>query len=85
MGVNNMYKLESTEIGILRHLYELGIHDLHGGWEREFKLDKKAVDELYRAKLVDKSVPPIFIRLSERGVGTVLFGLQKAEMISEFL
>jgi hypothetical protein len=36
-----MYKLKSTEIGILRDLYELGIHGLHGGWEREFKLDKK--------------------------------------------
>jgi hypothetical protein len=34
---------------------------------------------------VDKSVPPKFIRLSELGVGTVLFGLQKADMISEFL
>jgi len=48
-------------------------------------LDQNAVKELYRAKLVDKSIPKGFVRLSERGVGTVLLGLQNAYKISEFL
>ncbi|MDI9394952.1 MAG: hypothetical protein QM426_05830 [Euryarchaeota archaeon] len=80
-----MYMLEAMEIEILKHLYEMGIFDMNEGWEKQSKLDKNAVDELYRAKLIDKSVPKGFIRLSERGVGAVLFGLQNAYKISEFL
>jgi len=80
-----MYMLEVMEIEILKHLYELGLLDINGGWEKQAKLDKNAVDELYRAKLVDKSVSKEFVRLSERGVGAVLFGLQNADKISKLL
>ena len=80
-----MYTLEAMESEILKHLYDKGTFNLNGGWERESNLDKNAVNELYHAKLVEKSVPKGFIRLSERGVGAVLFGLQKADKISELL
>ena len=80
-----MYMLEAMKIEILKHLYEMGMLDINGGWEKQSKLDKNAVDELYRAKLVDKSISKGFVRLSERGVGAVLFGLQNADKISELL
>jgi hypothetical protein len=80
-----MYTLEAMESEILKHLYEKGTRGLNGGWEKESKLDKNAIDELYRAKLVDKSVSKGFVRLSERGVGAVLFGLQNADKILELL
>ena len=71
---------------ILSHLYEIGIHGLNGGWERISNLDEIAVDRLYRAKLIEKSIlSPVFIRLSELGVGTVLFGFQDADKVSELL
>ncbi|WP_156148079.1 hypothetical protein [Methanosarcina sp. WWM596] len=73
------------ESEILKHLYEMGILGINEGWEKESKLDKNAIDELYRAKLVDKSVSKGFVRLSERGVGAVLLGLQNADRISELL
>jgi hypothetical protein len=77
--------LELMEIEILKYLYEMGLLDINGGWEKQSKLDKNAVDELYRAKLVEKSVSKGFVRLSEYGVGAVLFGLQNADKISKFL
>jgi hypothetical protein len=80
-----MYMLEAVKIEILKHLYELGMLDVNGGWEKQSKLDKNAVDELYSAKLVDKSISKGFVRLSEYGVGAVLFGLQNADKISELL
>jgi len=80
-----MYMLEAMESEILKHLYEMGMLGTNEGWEKQSKLDKNAVDELYRAKLVDKSISKGFIRLSERGVGAVLFGIQNAEKISELL
>ncbi|AKB68249.1 hypothetical protein MSMAL_1706 [Methanosarcina mazei LYC] len=80
-----MYMLEAMETEILKHLYEMGMFGINEGWEKQSKLDKNAVDELYRAKLVNKSVPKGFVRLSERGVGAVLFGLQNADKISELL
>ena len=80
-----MCTLESMEIEILKHLYEKRMFDINEGWEKQSKLDKNAVDELYRVKLVDKSVSQGFVRLSERGVGAVLFGLQKADKISDLL
>jgi hypothetical protein len=81
-----MYTLEAMEFEILTHLYELGILNLHGGWERQSNLDENALERLYHAKLVDKSIlSPRFIRLSERGVGTVLFGPFDAEKIKELL
>jgi hypothetical protein len=79
-----MYMLEAMKIEILKHLHELGMLDVNGEWEKQSKLDKNAVDELYRAKLVDKSIKG-FVRLSEYGVGAVLFGLQNADKISELL
>ena len=81
----DMCTLESMEIEILKHLYEKRMFDINEGWEKQSKLDKNAVDELYRAKLVDKSVSQGFVRLSERGVGAVLFGLQKADKIYDLL
>lgn len=80
-----MYMLETMESEILKHLYEMGILGINEGWEKQSKLDKNAVDELYRAKLVDKSIPKGFVRLSECGVGAVLLGLQNADKISELL
>ena len=80
-----MYLLESMETEILNYLYELGVLGISWGWERQSNLDENAVERLYLAELVDKSVPSGFIRLSERGVGTVLFGPQKADKISELL
>jgi hypothetical protein len=80
-----MYILEAMESEILKHLYEIGTLGMNGGWERRLELDKNAVEELYRAKLVDKSQTKGFIRLSERGVGAVLFGLQNADKIYELL
>ena len=56
-----------------------------GTESKQPKLDKNAVDELYSAKLVDKSISKGFVRLSEYGVGAVLFGLQNADKISELL
>jgi hypothetical protein len=84
-GVKDMYMLEAIEIEILNYLYELGTLGMFWGWERQSNLDENAVDRLYRAELVDKSNPPGFIRLSERGVGTVLFGFKKADKIIELL
>ena len=80
-----MYMLEAVKIEILKHLYKLGMLDVNGGWEKQSKLDKNAVDELYSAKLVDKSISKGFVRLSEYGVSAVLFGLQNADKISELL
>jgi hypothetical protein len=81
-----MYTLEAVENEILLHLYELGILSLHGGWERQSDLDGNAVERLCRAKLVERNTSsPGFIRLSERGVGTVLFGLYNAEKIKTLL
>ena len=81
-----MYTLESMENEILIHLYELGILSLYGGWERQSDLDENAVERLYRAKLVEKNTSsPGFIRLSELGVGTVLFGFYNADKIKELL
>ena len=80
-----MCTLEAMEIAILKHLYEMGMLGINEGWEKQSNLDKKAVDELYLAKLVDKNVSKGFVRLSERGVGAVLFGLQNADKISELL
>lgn len=80
-----MHMLETMETEILKHLYEMGILGINEGWEKQSELDKNAVDELYRAKLVDKSVSKGFVRLSERGVGAILLGLQNADKISELL
>ena len=81
-----MHTLESMENEILIHLYELGILSLYGGWERQSNLDKNAVERLCRAKLVERNASsPRFIRLSELGVGTVLFGFYNAEKIRELL
>ena len=80
-----MYTLETMEIEILMHLYEKGIVGINGGWEKQSELDNNAVEELYHAKLVDKSTTMGFIRLSERGVGVVLFGLKNADKISDML
>jgi len=80
-----MLLLEVMKIEILNHLYEMGLHDINDGWEKQSELDKNAVNELYRAKLVEKSVSNGLVRLSEYGVGAVLFGLQNADKISMFL
>lgn len=81
-----MYTLESMENEILIYLYELGILSLYGGWERQSNLDENAVERLYCAKLVERNTSsPGFIRLSELGVGTVLFGFYNAEKIKELL
>ena len=80
-----MLLLEVMKIEILKHLYEMGLHDINDGWEKQSELDKNAVNELYRAKLVEKSVSNGLVRLSEYGVGAVLFGLQNADKISMFL
>jgi hypothetical protein len=80
-----MYMLEAMEIEILTHLYDKGIVGINGGWEKQSELDNNAVEELYRAKLVDKSTTKGFIRISERGVGAVLFGLKNADKIYELL
>jgi hypothetical protein len=80
-----MYMLEAMENEILKHLYEMGMLGINEGWEKQSKLDKNAVDELYHAKLVDKSISKGLVRLSERGVGAVLFGLQNADKITELL
>jgi ribose 5-phosphate isomerase RpiB len=80
-----MYMLEVMKIEILAHLYEKGIVGINGGWEKQSELDYNAVEELYHAKLVDKSTTKGFIRLSERGVGAVLFGFRNADKISELL
>lgn len=85
-GGNMVYSLETMEDKILRHLYEMGIHDLNGGWKRISNFDEIAVDSLYRARLIEKSVlSPVFIRLSELGVGTVLFGYLNKDKILELL
>jgi hypothetical protein len=80
-----MYTLETMEIEILKHLYEKGIHDTNGGWEKQCQLDNIALDILYHSGLVEKNIFEGFVRLSERGVGAVLFGLQNAEKISDLL
>ena len=81
-----MYTLEAIENEILLHLYELGILSQCGGWERQSNLDENAVERLYSAKLVERNTSsPSFIRLSELGVGTVLFGFYNAEKIKELL
>ena len=80
-----MYTLESMEIEILTHLYEKGMVGINGGWEKQSELDYNAVEELYREKLVDKSTTKGFIRLSARGVGAVLLGIQNADKIFELL
>lgn len=78
-------ELIAMESEILNHLYEMGMLDINGGWEKQSKLDKNAVDKLYHAKLVDKNVSKGLVRLSERGVGAMLFGLQSADKISDML
>ena len=80
-----MYTLENMDNKVLQHLYDLGILGIHGGWERESNLDVKVVDELYNFKLIEKSFPQGFVRLSEHGVGAVLFGFQNADKIYALL
>ena len=80
-----MRTLEAMESEIIKHLYEKGMLGLNGGWEKESKLDTNAIEELYRAKLVEKSVSKGFVRLSERGVGAALFGIKNADKIYELL
>jgi ribose 5-phosphate isomerase RpiB len=80
-----MYMLEAMETEILNHLYEKGIVGINGGWEKQSELDYNAAEELYREKLVDKSTTKGFIRLSARGVGAVLLGIQNADKIFELL
>jgi hypothetical protein len=80
-----MCTLESMEIEILKHLYDYWAHDIHQGWEKQSKLDENAITVLYHAGLVDKQVPQGLVRLSEHGVGAVLFGLQNANKISDML
>lgn len=80
-----MYILEVMEIEILKYLYEIGVRNINSGWEKQSKLDKNAVDELYRAKLLDKCISKRLVRLSERGVGVVIFGFKNADKISELL
>ena len=80
-----MHLLEAMEMEILNYLYELGTLGIFWGWEKQSNLDKNAVERLYRAKLIDKSIPSGFIRLSERGVGAVLFGLHNADKVSELI
>ena len=81
-----MSTLKAMENEILWHLYKVGILGLNGGWERISNLDEIAVERLCRAQLVDKSIlSPVFIRLSERGVGTVLFGFQEADKVFELI
>jgi hypothetical protein len=80
-----MCKLETMEIEILKHLYERGILDINRGWEKHSELDTIAVDELYRAGLVQKNIFEGLVRISERGVGAVLFGMQNAEKINDML
>ena len=84
-GVGRMYKFESMEIEILKHLYERGILAINEGWEKQSKMDNIALDVLYHSGLVEKNIFEGLVRLSERGVGAVLFGLQNAEMISDLL
>ena len=80
-----MYMLEAMENETLKHLYELWILGLFGGWERQSNLDKDTIDELYRLKLIEKSSSKGFVRLSELGVGTVLFGFKDTDKIAELL
>lgn len=81
-----MYALGAMETEILNYLYELGILSIFCGWERQSNLDENAVERLYLAKLVERNTSsPWFIRLSELGVGTVLFGFYNAEKIKELL
>jgi hypothetical protein len=80
-----MCKSETMEIEILIHLYERGILDINRGWENQSKLDEIAVEELYRTGLVQKNIFEGLVRLSERGVGAVLFGMQNAEKIYDML
>lgn len=78
-------ELVAMESEILKHLYEMGMLDINGGWEKQSKLDKNTVDKLYHDKLVDKNVSKGLVHLSERGVGAVLFGLQSADKIYDML
>jgi hypothetical protein len=80
-----MCKLETMEIEILKHLYERGMLDINGSWEKQSKLDNIALEILYHDGLVDINIFKGLVRLSERGVGAVLFGLQNAEKISDLL
>ena len=84
-GVGRMYKFESMEIEILKHLYERGILDINEGWEKQNQLDNITVDILYHTGLIQKNIFEGLVRLSECGVGAVLFGLQNAEKISDLL
>ena len=59
-----MYALETMEIEILKHLYERGILDINGGWEKQSKLDNVALDILNHAGLVEKSIFEGLVRLS---------------------
>ncbi|BBL64193.1 MULTISPECIES: hypothetical protein [Methanosarcina] len=78
-------ELKAMESEILRHLYEIGMLGINEGWEKQSKLDKNAVDNLYHAKLVDKNISKGLVRLSEHGVGAVLFGFRNADKISNML
>jgi len=48
-------------------------------------LDNIALDILYHSGLVEKNIYEGLVRLSERGVSAVLFGLQNEEKISDML
>jgi hypothetical protein len=83
--LGEMCTLESMEIEIIRHLYDYWACDINQGWEKQLKLDENAIAVLYHEGLVDKQVSQELVRLSERGVGAVLFGLQNADKISDLL
>jgi len=50
------HTLETMEIEILKHLYERGILDINGDWEKQCKMDNIAIDILYHAGVVEKNI-----------------------------
>ena len=74
-----------VEIENLRYLYEYWLLDTNEGWAKISELDKNILNTLNCAGLVDMKPAQGYVRISESGVGAVLFGISKQNTIDSML
>ena len=74
-----------VEVANLQHLYDYWLLDTNEGWCKLSELDKDIINTLNCAGLVDMKPALGYARISERGVGAVLFGISKSNTIDMML
>ena len=81
-----MFKFDQVEIEILNHLYKVWEIGLNDGWENASFFDKKVIDTLSCACFIDTNPSQQgLIRISTRGVGTLMFGPGQSWKIQDLL